>query len=104
MLVAVLGNGQAFDQLHHEVGVAARRSAGIEDGGDVRMIHQRQRLPLRLEAGNYLSRVHAWLDDLERNLTAHRLLLFGQEDRSHTALADLLHEQIRTDTASWPFA
>ena len=30
------------------------RRAGVEDLGDVRMVHQRQRLPLGLEAGDHL--------------------------------------------------
>jgi hypothetical protein len=42
------------------------------------MIHQRQRLPLRLEAGDDLARVHAGLDDFERHLATNRMLLFLQ--------------------------
>ena len=52
MLVAVLGDRHAFDQFHHEVRPAGVGRAGVEHLGDVRMVHQRQRLPLGLEAGD----------------------------------------------------
>src|SRR5207247_8699377 len=42
--------------------------AGVEDLGDVGMIHQRQRLPLGFEAGDHLACVHPRLDDLQRDL------------------------------------
>ena len=48
--------------------------AGVEHLGDVRMVHHRQRLPLGLEAGDDLPRVHARLDDLQRDPAADRLL------------------------------
>src|SRR2546423_586181 len=41
--------------------------AAVEDLGDVRMVHQRQRLPLGLEAGNDLAAIQAWTDHLERD-------------------------------------
>ena len=40
----------------------------VKHFGDVRMIHQRQRLSLGLEPRHHLVRVHAGLDDLERTL------------------------------------
>ena len=55
LLVAVLGDRDALDQLHHEVRPAALGGAGIEDAGDVGMVHQRQGLPLGLEAGDHLA-------------------------------------------------
>ena len=61
------------------------------------MIHQRQRLPLGLEAGDHLPRVHARLDDLQGHLAAHRLLLLGDEHQPEAPLADLLHELVGTD-------
>ena len=63
--------GIALDQLHHEVRPARlasrRRRSTLRD---VRVVHQRQRLPLGLEAGDDLPRVHAQLDDLERDAGA----------------------------------
>ena len=44
--------------------------AGVEDLRDVRVVHQRQRLPLGLEARDHLTRVHAQLDELERDAAA----------------------------------
>ncbi len=73
VLVAVVGDRHALDQLHDEVGPAGRRRAGVEHLGDVRVVHQRQGLPLGLEAGDDLARVHARLDDLERDLAPDRL-------------------------------
>jgi hypothetical protein len=64
LLVTVAGDGDALDKLHDEVRAAAIRGAGIEHLGDVRVIHDRQGLPLLLEAGNDLGGVHAGLDDL----------------------------------------
>ena len=54
VVVAVLGDRDAVDQLHDEVGPAAVGRAGVEDPGDVRVVHQRQGLPLGLEAGDDL--------------------------------------------------
>ena len=42
-------------------------------------------------------RVHARLDDLERDLAADRLLLLGHVDDAHAALADLLEQLVRAD-------
>ena len=66
------------------------RGPGVEDAGDVRVIHHRQGLPLGLEAGDDLRDVHARLDDLEGDLAADGLRLLGHEDGAHAAFADLL--------------
>ena len=54
-LVAVLGDRDALDQLHHEERPAAVGRAGVEHAGDVRVVHQRQGLPLGLEPGDDLA-------------------------------------------------
>ena len=51
--------GHALDQLHDEVGPAVVGRAGVEHPGDVGVVHQRQGLPLGLEAGDDLAAVHA---------------------------------------------
>ena len=104
VLVAELGDGDAADQLHDEVGPAAGGLAAIEDLGDVRMVHQGQRLPLGLEAGDDLARVHARLEDLEGDLAADRLLLLGHEDDAEAAFADLLQQLVRADDRARAFA
>ena len=73
VVVAVLGDRHAVDQLHDEVGPAAFGGAGVEDPGDVLVVHHGQGLALGLEAGDDLAAVHAGLDDLERDLAADRL-------------------------------
>ena len=86
-----------MDVLHGEVGTTLRRRACVVDTGDVRVVHQRQRLALGLEAGNDLSRVHPGFDDLERHLPADRLALFRQPHLAHPARADPLQQSIRSD-------
>ena len=54
VVVAVLGDRHALDQFHDEVGPAGVGGAGVEDPGDVGVVHQGQRLPLGLEAGDDL--------------------------------------------------
>ena len=67
------------------------------------MVHERQRLPLGLEAGDHLAAVHAGLDDFQRHLAADGMLLLGDEDQSHAALADLLHQLVGTDHRAGTF-
>ena len=64
---------------------------------------RRQRLPLGLEAGDHLRRVHAGLDDLEGDHAADGLLLLGHVDHAHAALADLLQQLVRADDRAGPF-
>ena len=61
------------------------------------MVHHRQRLPLGLEAGDHLPRVHARLDDLQRHRPLDRLGLLGHEDHAHAAFADLLQQLVGAD-------
>ena len=58
------------------------------------MVHQGQRLPLGLEAGDDLFGVHAQLDDLERDTAADRLLLLGHVHDAATAFADFLQQLV----------
>jgi hypothetical protein len=53
------------------------------------MIHQCERLPFRLEAGNDALGVHTELDDLERDPAANGFLLLGHIYYSTAAFADL---------------
>ena len=87
----------ALDQLHDEVGASRVGRAGVEDLGDIGMIHHRQRLALGLEPGDHLARIHPRLDDLEGDLAVDRLRLLGHVDDPHPALADLLEQLVRAD-------
>jgi hypothetical protein len=65
---------------HHEERLAARRQAGVEHLGDVGMIHQRRGLTLQFESLQNRARIHASLDELERDLALDRLGLPGDPD------------------------
>ena len=58
------------------------------------MIHHRQGLPLRLEAGDDLFGVHAQLDDLQRDTSPHRLGLLGDINHATAAFAELLQQLV----------
>ena len=124
-LVAELGDWHAADEFHDEVrptrgkgdrsnlpgrpgGCCAQigpvpfsapgfGAARIEHFGDIGMIHQRQHLPLGLEAGDDLTAVHARLDDLQGDFALDRRCLLGHEDGSHAAHAQLLQQLVGTD-------
>ena len=88
MRVAVVGDRHALDQLHDEERLAGRGGAAVVDAGDVRVVHQRQRLPLGVEPGQDGPRVHADLDQLQRHLPLDRLGLLGPVDGAHPSLAE----------------
>jgi hypothetical protein len=92
--------GTPWDQFHDEVGPAVLGCAAIEDAGDVNMIHHGQGLPLGLEAGDNLARVHAGLDHFEGDLPLDRVRLLGHPDHTHAAFADLLQELVRTNNGT----
>ena len=94
VLVAVVGQRDALDQLHDEEGAAGVGGAGVEDLGDVGVVHQGQGLPLGLEPGQDGPRVHAGLDELQRHLALDGLGLLGEVDGAHAPLADLLAELV----------
>ncbi len=95
--------GDAVDQFHHEVGAPAFGGARVEHLGNVGMVHHRQRLPLGFEAGDHLPRVHARLDDLQRDAAFDRLLLLGHVDDAHAAFADLLQQLVGADLGAGLF-
>ena len=103
VLVAVVGNRLAADELHHEIGPAGLGGAGVEDLGNVRVVHQGQGLPLGLEAGDYLPRVHAEFDDFHRDFAADRFLLLGHVDIAEASLADPFEKFVAADQAAWVF-
>ncbi len=104
LLIAIVGDGDALDQLHDEERPAAGRRATVQHAGDVRMVHERQRLPFRLEAGHDLACIHPRLDDFQRDLAANRLLLLGDKNQPHAPFTDLLHELVGADDAANPVA
>ena len=75
----------------------------IKHLGDVRMIHHRQRLALRLEARDDLLGVHAKLDDFERDTPPHRLALLGDIHHAATAFADFFHQLVAAERLAHGF-
>jgi hypothetical protein len=61
--------------------------ATIEHARDVRVLHQRQRLPFLLEAAKHRPRVHARLDHLQRHALHEGLAPLRQPDRAKATLA-----------------
>jgi hypothetical protein len=93
-LVAVFSDGDAPDEFHHEVGMTGLGGAGVEDFGDIGVVHQGQCLALGLKAGDDLFSVHPGLDDLQRDLTLHWFCLFRNINNSHSSFADLFHQLV----------
>src|SRR6266699_875626 len=75
--IAKIGDRHPIDQFHDEEWPPSFRRAGIQDLGDIWVIHSRQDLPLAFKPGDHLTSVESRLDDLERNLASNRLGLFG---------------------------
>ena len=95
--VAVGGDRLAGHELHDEVGEPLVGGAGVERAGDVGVIHDREGLPLALEAGEHLIGIHAEPDHLERDGAAEGLQLLGFVDGSHAALAEDAGDAVGAD-------
>jgi len=65
--------------------------------GDVRVVHQRQSLPLGLEADDHFPAIHPRFDDLQGHFAADRTRLLGHVDDTEAAFADSLKQFVRTD-------
>jgi len=74
--------------------------AAVEHTRDIRMLHERQRLPLGFESGEDLLGVHAQLDDFKRHATANRLLLLRHVNDAAAALADLLEQFVTANAVA----
>ena len=95
MLVTELVERDALDQLHHEERRPIVGCAGVEQPGDMRVVHQRDRLPLRLESGQDRLRLTPINpDQLDCHLALDRLGLVGHPHRPHAPLADQLPQLV----------
>jgi len=90
----------AVDELHGEPRPAVGSRPAVEHLGDVRVVHAREGFSLLLEPAHDLGRVHADLDDLDRDFAMHRLCLLGPPDAAEAAFADRLDEAERTDAVA----
>src|SRR4051812_18989063 len=61
------------------------------------MIHARQSLAFRFEAGDDFTAVESGFDDLQRDHAMNRYALLGLVDRSHSPFADHLDDAIAID-------
>ena len=86
-LVAELVDGASRHVLHGKVEAPILGGPGLEHARNVGVVHERQRLPLRLEARGRASRVDAHLDHLERHAAADGMRLLGEVDDAHAALS-----------------
>jgi trans-2,3-dihydro-3-hydroxyanthranilate isomerase len=96
-LVGVRGERDAVHALHHEVRFAGLGGARVVDARDVRVLHERQHLPLGLEAREHLGPGDPRAEELEGDLAAHRRVLLGQIHRAHAALAEQADDAVRPD-------
>ena len=100
VLVTVVGDADALDQFHHEVRSAGLGDAGVENLGDLWVVHECQGLPLNLETGDDCSSVHAQLDHLERDLSLNGFVLLCSPDHSEATLANLLDQLVGSDSVT----
>ena len=86
MLIAVIGNRNALDELHRKVGPPVARYATVQEAGNVRVIEAGEDSAFLAEAAQHTFRVHALLDDLQcRPLLKVGDRSFGEEHRAHAA-------------------
>ena len=103
VLVTELGQSEPVDQFHHEVRPARLGGPGVQYSSDIQMVHHGQGLSLGLEPGDYVARVHARLDDLQRHFAADRLSLLRHVHDAHAPFANLLHQLIGADPGAGEF-
>ena len=94
VIIAVCRDRNTRDVLHHEVRRSLGSGAGVEHFSDGGVVHQGQSLAFGLEAGDHFAAVQTGFDQFERDAPAHGLLLLGQPDLAHAALADFLQQVI----------
>jgi hypothetical protein len=92
LLVAIARERHPGHKLHREERTPALGHPGVQHPGDVGVGRECQCLPLRLEAGEHLPRVHPELDDLQRHHPPHRRPLLGLVNHPHAPLADAFED------------
>ncbi len=97
VVVTITRDRNPLDQFHHEVGTSRLGRPGIENLGDIGVIHHGQRLPLRFEAGDHLPGVHAQFDDLQGHPAFDGLLLLRHVNHPKATLAHFLQQLVAVD-------
>src|SRR5579859_2777688 len=88
VFLAISGDGHSANQLHHEKRTSTLSRPGIEYLGNIGMVHHRKCLPLQLESGYHLTRVHAELENFDGDLALDRTQLLGKINRAETAFTN----------------
>ncbi len=92
--ITEFGDRGSLDELHDEIRTTVWRSAGVEDLGNVRMVHDRKRLALGLEPAQHAAGIHTRLDELERHPALDRIQLVGDPDLAHAPLTNLFEQLV----------
>src|SRR5689334_23380037 len=104
MLIAILGDFDAANQFHYEVRAARFSRSGIKYFGDIRMIHQGERLSFSFKPGNDAFGAHARFDDFQSDSPSHWPLLLSHENDATTSFSDLLQQLVIVDLIARLFA
>ena len=101
LLVAISGDRPSVDMLHHQVGLALRGRASVEDGRNARVLQAGQDLALLAESPLGVLRggaaAHQLHGDrlLERVVVTHRAI-----DGAHPAVGDHVQHTVGTDACA----
>lgn len=100
-LLAVFGDGLAFDEFHDEVGEAVFVGAAIEEAGDVGVVEGGEDLPFEAEAGGGFFRVQPVADEFDGDgLAIGVVVAFGAVDLAHAAAGDEGSDAIGPEAAT----
>ena len=97
MCIAILCYWNTFNQFHHEIGSTGFRRTGIENFGDIRMVHHGKCLAFCFEARDDLLGIHTGFDNLQCHCTTKGLPLLCHIDRAHSPFANLLQQFVGPD-------
>ena len=86
--ITVLRQWLAVDEFHHEERLSRWRQSAVENAGDVGVVHQCQGLAFGVEPSDDAARIHAGLDEFQRDLSLDRFGLIRSIDRAHSSLAN----------------
>lgn len=90
VVIAVLGDGRAFDVLEGEIGLPVFGKAGVEQLRDVRVIQTREDLALAGHALAHRSSHQHRMDELQRDPSREEPIdPLGEPNRAHASLAKL---------------
>ena len=94
VLFAVRGDGAALHQLHREKWRPHVRLAGVEHLGDVRVLHDGERLLLNREPAEDVGGGHAGLEQLDGHEAVQRLNLLRTVNQAETAFTELVQQAV----------